>query len=490
MAFNTLECLEKGKVDFVFDLTIYDYRSLIQVVRQNPRKKEIVKGFFPLLKDKLPDFCFEIVLDMSEYENFAYNYFKNAYSIKSIKQDKLASIINNSVFGEKIIEDYLDTLFERFSNDLDFIFDYLFKDIPNNIELLERISTYKDLHIRCLFMIYLIKKHKDIVYLFYDDISRYLTSETFKENEQLSLFEPELMSMEDLSLLAFVIFEEKYDYKLFQKIKEVLFTNYKTNNLAKYLIENKKMYQITGSYQIVPNYAGIREVGKDPDTYFRTANQSKYGVYEYFSRKISEELRNQYEEFLKYFKKANLYIDDIFVRIDDTSLSRVLEQLVKKYLDLSKSDKHYFIEEGSTASVYRIGDFVFKLDRTKWSYEEIICPDLYLILPNLEEIFLRDEKRVVTAGIEVQRYLEKSAKKVPKEVQIYFREELANLGYYSTDSLVGGPCGDNCRLLNDYIESGNPNPPDWFKDYPMVLVDRDRVYKLENKTPKQLTQRY
>ena len=67
-----------------------------------------------------------------------------------------------------------------------------------------------------------------------------------------------------------------------------------------------------------------------------------------------------------------------------------------------------------------------------------------------------------------------------------FSNELKRLGYYTTDSLINGPCGDNCRMLDTYLDSGNQNPPEWFKEYPVVLVDRDRIYKNDNRRIRQL----
>ena len=67
-----------------------------------------------------------------------------------------------------------------------------------------------------------------------------------------------------------------------------------------------------------------------------------------------------------------------------------------------------------------------------------------------------------------------------------FIAELNRLGYRSTDTLVYGTCGDNYRLLDSYEEAGNPNVPDWFKEYPLVLVDRDCIYQKTNRYPKQL----
>ena len=115
----------------------------------------------------------------------------------------------------------------------------------------------------------------------------------------------------------------------------------------------------------------------------------------------------------------------------------------------------------------------------KWSYEDVICPNLFLIVKNYEEMYIRDEKGIVLCGLEVQPYLAKSAKDVAPEYLHFFESELDSLGYTYTDRLMEGPCGDNCRVLDSYKQADCLNPeklPDWFKEVPLVLVDRDRIY--------------
>ena len=43
MAFNTLQYLKDGKVDFVFRCTPYDYEQLIEDIRKEPNRIEIIK---------------------------------------------------------------------------------------------------------------------------------------------------------------------------------------------------------------------------------------------------------------------------------------------------------------------------------------------------------------------------------------------------------------------------------------------------------------
>ena len=76
--------------------------------------------------------------------------------------------------------------------------------------------------------------------------------------------------------------------------------------------------------------------------------------------------------------------------------------------------------------------------------------------------------------------MKRSVTDVPSKYFTLFKQELHNLGYFTTDTLRNGPCGDNTRLLDTYFDADCLNHkylPDWFKEYPIVLVDRDRIYE-------------
>jgi hypothetical protein len=161
-------------------------------------------------------------------------------------------------------------------------------------------------------------------------------------------------------------------------------------------------------------------------------------------------------------------------------LKDTLYEYIDKYLSLSKSDTHEFVGGGSTAAVFRIGDYAFKIIYTKWSYEDIICPNNYLILSNLEELYLRDENNVVTCGLEVQPYLSKTTDDIEYKYVSNWFKDFNNLGLEYADNLIHGMCGSNARILDDYRNACTNDPeslPDWFKECPLVLVDRDRVYR-------------
>ena len=177
------------------------------------------------------------------------------------------------------------------------------------------------------------------------------------------------------------------------------------------------------------------------------------------------EILRDMKKYLGYFEQQRKGLDFNLYNIFSYGLWDELTGYIDKYLSLSKKKDFRFLAEGSTTSCYKIGDFVFKLNRFKWSYEEELCPNLYLILKNLEEHYIRDDKGCIVAGIEVQKYLSRRDIIITDEHIKWFEQELRRLGYYVNDSLVYGSKGDNCLLL-------------------------DMIYKVKNRRPKQLRERW
>ena len=116
-----------------------------------------------------------------------------------------------------------------------------------------------------------------------------------------------------------------------------------------------------------------------------------------------------------------------------------------------------------------------------------------MIAKNYEEIYLRDKDGKVKGGLEVQKYLTRSAKDIDPNYFRYFDLALDRLGYRRTDTLTKGSCGENTMLLDTYRDADCSNPekvPVWFKKYPLVLIDRDRIYPKDKAYVKQLSNGY
>ena len=105
MAFNTLDYLRDGKVEFVFRCTPYDYEHLIENVRKAPNRIEIINGFLPKLKESLPSFCFNVIYDIPEFSDDAYE----LLDIRNTTPEMLNNLLNNSSLGLKILYENFDT---------------------------------------------------------------------------------------------------------------------------------------------------------------------------------------------------------------------------------------------------------------------------------------------------------------------------------------------------------------------------------------------
>lgn len=499
MAFNTLEYLKNGNVDFVFHCSPYDYERLIENVRKASNRIEIINGFLSKLKVDLPSFCFSIIYDIPEFANEAYE----LLNIESITPEMLNNILNNSPLGIKLLYENFNTFL---SNDkdpkyFDCIFRYAFES--NNRELIHKLSRFSDLHIRYLFMIYLINNHSDQIDIIYDDITKYTTSVIYEPYEQLT-FLPDLMNPDDISRLAVSLLTHNRE-KDYQKLKEYIIKDYKYNYLASQLLaDNLITDSDTNKLLNDPNRAKKEKAFEnDADLLFTTSVDYRFSLYLRYNSMISRDLLDDFADRLKYFlgtdrndssKSTVLKISNerSLESIYRFGLGNLLEEWSEKYMELSQSKEYGFVGRGTTCNCYRIGDYVIKLIKTKWSYEDVICPNLYLIAKNYEHIYLRDKDGIVCCGLEVQKYLTRKANNIDPKYFKYFDLALDRLGYRRTDTLTKGTCGENTMLLDSYRDADCPNPekvPVWFKEYPLVLIDRDRIYPKDKTYIKQLSGR-
>lgn len=487
MSFNTIEYLKKGKVDFVFSLTPYDYENLIQYIRKSNERDIIISGFLEKLIDKYYRFCFAIIYDMDKYQEQTLYILNKYLGFNYLTKTHLLNILHNTTWGKEFIKSHLTEIIQKDEDILTDIFAFIFQDLDNNYDLIKIFYLHNNLHIRYLFMAYIIEHHHELINIIYDDFTKYLTSVTYQEYEQLT-FLPTLMDMEDICNLAILSYQHLPNKNIWLHLKEYILTNYPENTLAGKLLQYDHVKVSNSCYSLVENPDKIKEFNQDANRLFQSSIDYKLIIYNHYSENVSKELLEQFAKIIALFRKKDTgKLDANLDGIYYYHLGHKLQQYIEKYLDLSHSKETGYINSGATLSCYRLGDYVIKLVRTKWSYEDIICPNLYLIAKNYEEDYIRDKHGIVVAGIEVQKYLSRPATNVPSYVFTNFSKELQRFGYYSMDTLINGVCGDNCMLLDSYKDADvNPHTklPNWFIQYPMVLVDRDDIYKLENTYPK------
>ena len=275
MAFNTLEYLRDGKVDFVFRCTPYDYEHLIESIRKAPNRIEIINGFLTKLKVDLPSFCFSVIYDIPEFADEAYE----LLDIKNVTPEMLSNFLHNTPLGIKILYENFDYFLSSsldkkyFDNIVKYAFD------SNNVGLIHKLSRYTDLHTRYLFMDYLIRNHANQIDSIYDDITKYTTSITYEPYEQLT-FLPKLMNPDDISKLAVLLLthNREADYK---KLKDYILKDYKYNYIASQLLTDE--WLVDPETHILLNDPNRemkeKEFNKDANELFRTSADYRYAIY-------------------------------------------------------------------------------------------------------------------------------------------------------------------------------------------------------------------
>ncbi len=486
MSFYPLERLKSGKIDFLFNLTPSDRKRIIEDLRKSEEREIIVAEFLSKAIKRLPYFCLEVIYDMDKYYNETFDLLKK-YKI-AFDDEKIGNVINNTSFGEKYVYDNLDEiLLKNEESRIDMLIDFAYNKSENKDKWLCRLSKNNNLHQRALFMISILKKHPQDLAEIYDNIIEYLTSENGFGDIQLSWF-PEKISSKDLSLITYLVSKTKLDRSLYLELKEYLLTNYKENDLAEMFLKN---YLISNrNFQIDSRESGMIEFKQDSNRLFKTSRNYQLRILEQYSENISKDLLEKFKYYLQFFQNENVpryLLSEMFSK----GLGSDIRRCIDIYYPKSKEQSCEFVGRGSTSSCFRIGDYVLKLSTIKWSYEDVICPNLYLIIKNEEEKFVRDDKGIVRAALEVQKHLKRTAKDLPSEHFVYFNKELNRLGYMYTDTLINGMCGDNCMLLDSYKDADCFNPeslPEMFKRVPLVLIDRDRVYPKNKIYIKQLSE--
>lgn len=496
MAFNPLTELQYGNVDFVFQFPSHDLNILIMNVRAASNRIVIINGFLPKLKNThMATFCFSIIYDIPEFANEAYE----LLDVTRLTPEMLDNLLTNSPLGLRVLNENFEFLISK-EDEMYFMSIAKFAFKSNNRELIHKLSRYHNLHIRYLFMSYLIIYYPSQIDKIYDDITKYLTSVTYEPNEQLALI-PSLMNSEDISKLAVLLLtHNRLEYYI--KIKNFILTHYDYNFLASELLNEFVKDPFTGEYYIDPKTSTLiidpklplkkEYFSLDADRLFSTSQNYRLELFSKYKNEISQELLDLFRQRIKFFLTNGDGYRDNLSHVYLIGLGRLVEEWAEEYMEKSLNKEYGFIGGGTTCNCYRIGDYVIKLVRFKWSYEPIICPNLYLVARNYEEIYLRDASNHVYGGIEVQRYLN-SASNVSQKYYEYFSSELDKIGYRINDSLTRSNGEDNVMLLNTYRDADCRNPenlPDWFKETPLVLVDRDRIYKKGAKVIRQIPSRY
>ena len=489
MSYYSIEKLRNGDVDFLYDFLPHDEKKCQESIRTLPDRLAVVQSFYEKAKTIAPFFCFEIIYDMDEYKKETFDLIKK-YNCK-FSTEKLINILNNTSWGENYVFKNIDKIIAEDKNRIPMILDFVFNKAKRYNDWITLFKTHTNLHYRFLFIQYIIENHpNELNNIYNNDLIKFTTSHTGLPYEQLTLLS-EKMNSKDISKIAYALFDSKIDKKFYLELKEYILNNYLENDIAELLLELKQVPSGNpGACRLVQNETGINEFQSDAQRLYLTSRNYQFHIMKKFSDYLSEKLVEEFEYYNKLFSETpKRRRDEPMRRIDCYGLTKEVKRSVDTYLDLSENKTYEYINSGSTSDCYRIGDYIFKLIRSKWSYEDIISPNLYLIIKNYEEFYIRDKDGFVSCGLEVQKFLKKPVREIDNlsDRISWLNITLQSLGYYYADRYLSEEWGDNIGILDSYKDADCKNHealPAEFKQTPLVIIDRDRIFKVNDKHPK------
>lgn len=460
--------LLEGDLDFLDSFSSNYIDGLTKEIIDSPLRMNILTSSFDKITRKNIYFAFKISCDLKEYQGYWRRYLEQDYSVL-LDYDCLLYFLLKVSWSKKYVSEILDKLALSRKSSIFAILRYT--DRTNDYSLVKKLAYHYNLDVRGLFLEELIDTHSHLVYNIYDDITDCFIKYDMNGNTVL-------MQEEKVSRIASLILVHGLGEEVYSKIRDFIFDNYETNTLAASLDNYGKL-------NLDVFTLNKEMLVRDIDRLFVTSKNYKYVLatryQEYMNPTILREFRSRISSFTWIDREA---VSNIFF----SGLGDKFLDYVDKYLEMSTGSK--VIRDagfGTCSRVFRVGDYAIKISHKKWSMEDSICPSGYLFAKNYEEDIVRKDNGEVTGAIEVQKYLTR-----PLVVDDYmaifnYQEALRNAGYYTKDVLTDREGGANCYYLDSYLDADCDDPeslPEWFKKDPVVLVDRDLVFKLENKNPK------
>lgn len=464
-----VEYLIAGDIDFMERFSIEQLEYLVHEIRISPYKNNILFNSFKEIAKMYPVYAFKITFDMPEYKEYWLRYFRDDHSILLDYKFLLLFLLSGD-WAVNFVNEKLSAIVLGNKESLFAIIRHA--ERTGNFKLVNTLKNHWNMKIRSLFIIELLDAFPNMFNFIYDDVTEYFVK--YDNNGK----EIEIIEENYVSKIASLVLLHLKDEELYLKIREFILQRYSSNTLAAELDRYGKLVASV-------NPLNREYLINDIDTLFRTSKNYKYVLFTKYGEYLNKDI---YEEFERQIKPFTEIDDEMIADIFKNGLGDKFLEYVDKYLQLSTGAKVISdVGRGSCTRTFRIGDYVIKCSNKKWSFEDSICPDSYLVLKNLEEDMVRDSKGQVTGAVEVQKYLSRPLLVSEWQSIFNFQKAFQEAGYYIKDRLVDEEYGPNCRHLEDYRDADCENPevlPDWFKEDPVVLVDRDLVFSLNNTNPK------
>ena len=459
----------KGDLDFLDSFSSNYIDELTKDIIDSPLREKILDEAFDLIYKKDPVLAFKISCSSPKFTNLWRRRLENNYDVL-LDYDALLYFLLKVDWSKKFVFEIVDKLI--LSNKSCAFAILRYTERTNDYSLVKRIVMHHNLDVRGIFLEELIDTHAHMLFNVVDNITDCFVK--YDKNGNVI----GLMDEEKVSRIASLILIHNLGEDVYLQIRDFIFDNYDKNTLA----ANLDGY---GKLNMDIFTLNKEMLVRDIDKLFVTSKNYKYALatryQEYMDPIMLGEFRSKISPFTWIDREA---VSKIFL----SGLGDRFLECVDKYLEMSTGAK--VIRDagvGTCSRVFRVGDYVIKISHKKWSMEDNLCPRGYLFAKNYEEDIVRKSNGEVTGAIEVQRYLTRPLAVDDTKVINAYHEALREAGYYTKDVLTDGNTGANCYYLSSYMDADCDNPeelPEWFKENPVVMVDRDLVFKLENKNPK------
>ena len=158
MAFNPIDQLANGNAYFIFNLTEYDRKTLIEDIRKSPKRNIIIKKNARLLMKLYRGFLLYICYDAEEFKNLTQKIITPKFLNNS---SKVFNLMNNTSWGTDYIINNIDEIYKNNEDIINTIISTLFMNYENNKKYIKQLSIHKNLHIRYIFMRNLLLYNQD-----------------------------------------------------------------------------------------------------------------------------------------------------------------------------------------------------------------------------------------------------------------------------------------------------------------------------------------
>lgn len=455
-----VEELLKGNI---LSLYVFDNYRYMEEVRISEYRDEIVAKHFEKLKDKFPIQTYILVRDLPEYRLFCEKTLMDNFN--KLNSYFLKEYFLNLDWAMEFLTHNIDKLLTLEYSVLNTIISYIIA--KGNMDLLKKLCYYDDLRFRGELMLILVKKNPQLFQKIYENITNYL----FKVNEK---GQKEMIDQKRLCRLAYFMIKKEVKIGFFEDIYEFILDNYEKNDLARALNGDFREECLDND----ESYPGL--IQKDLSRLYNTSINYQFELFyrypQFFDKEMLKELQSKLEGYI------NLDCD-VIRHLFRVGLGDSFLEISNKYLELISGAKCVKdAGKGKATRAFIVGDYTVKCSYNKWAKSK--CPNLFLIAKNYDEAYAYDDYGRIIGAVEVQKYYKKpfihvnSIKGRSLVKKIY--KEFEKLGYELTEVPFGYEHTPNFFYLDSYKEADCDDPeklPSWFKKNPIVLVDRDYVFK-------------